>query len=269
MDPSAALTSFENALRIAIRTVFGNRWLDAQGAPEQADLSRRYAEEVARRDGVNLSADLLEYAMTTDLTKLILRNWEAFKPVFSDKKRTETYFGVVEDVRNAIAHGREVLPHERDLVAGAAGQIRLQVSEHQSAADASTQYYPVIERITDHFGRGPDSRGYQHEMVYPRINVGDVLQFRAYASGGRGHAVRWYLNPSRANEDLQYPTGYRDDWGFDAEGNEVTLEYIVTAEDVMEHFWISINLRSDNIYHRETSGWDEYAVFKYAVNPPR
>lgn len=270
MEPSDALTSFENALRLAIRAVLGGEWTTAPGAPSLEALTKRMTEERARRDGVSVSTDLLDYAMTTDLTQLVRRNWEQFKPVFDDQKRTMTYFGIVEDVRNTIAHGREVMPHEKSLLAGATGQLRLQVSEYQSSADGSRTYYPTIERITDSFGNPPT------DAVVPavdrrRVNVGDVLSFSGYASGGRGRDVRWLL----ARMPTETPTSVlsvafpRSNPAVVAVGNEVQFSYTVSESDVMEYFWIGIVIAADSKFHRHAGhGWDDVASFGYSVNPP-
>lgn len=260
--------SFENALRLAIRAVLGKQWTTAPGAPVTERLVERMREESARRDGVSVSADLLDYAMTTDLTQLVERNWEQFKPVFEDKKRTLTYFGIVEDVRNTIAHGREVMPHEKHLIAGAAGQLRLQVSEFQSASDGSLTYYPVIERITDNLGSSPVET-FGPPVPDKRLNVGDIVSFEAYASGGRGHDVQWHIGRMPSNTHFSVIEMDFEGGEVAAVGNEVELNYTVTDADVMERFWIGVAVTTDTKHHRHTaSGWDDFASFTYAVNPP-
>jgi hypothetical protein len=89
-------------------------------------LRERQAEAAKRPDGAVVSIDLLDYTEIYHLTGMIERNWEKFKPAFNDKGRTLAFFGVVKDVRNSVAHSRDLLPFERDLISGIAGQLRNQ-----------------------------------------------------------------------------------------------------------------------------------------------
>ena len=141
MEPTDALRAIENALRIVIREILGRQgWLSATGAPDEGRLRERQVEESKRRDGAAVSADLLDYTETYHLTGLIGRNWEKFQPIFNDKARTLAFFGVIEDVRNSVAHSRDLVPFERDLISGIAGQIRNQVSLFRSSRTESTKY---------------------------------------------------------------------------------------------------------------------------------
>lgn len=162
MEPTDALRSIETALRLAIREVFGYEWIGAKGAPDEEKLRERGVEEEKRRDGAVVSRDLLDYTETYHLTGIISDNWEKFQPVFKDKGRTLAYFGVIEDVRNSVAHSRDLVPFERDLISGIAGQLRNQVALFRSSEDQSARYYPKIERIVDGFGiEGiPDGYGF-------------------------------------------------------------------------------------------------------------
>ncbi len=64
--------------------------------------------------------------------------------MFKDKKRTEVHFGVVEDVRSTIAHSRDLMSFERDLLSGMSGQLLAQVSRYSHDLHGSAIYYPHI-----------------------------------------------------------------------------------------------------------------------------
>ncbi len=150
MEPTDALRSIETALRLLISDVLGSpRWLAAPGAPSEDRLRERQAEEAKRRDGATVSSNLINYTETYHLTTIIEKNWEKFQPAFKDKIRTLAYFGVINDVRNSVAHSRDLVPFERDLISGIAGQLRNQVSLYRSAQTASAKYYPLIEDLKD------------------------------------------------------------------------------------------------------------------------
>jgi hypothetical protein len=92
VEPTDALRSIETALRLVIRDVLGDEgWLAAAGSPDRAPLEQKRTEENKRRDGAAVSSNLLDYTETYQLTNLVLKNWESFKPVFSDKARTESF----------------------------------------------------------------------------------------------------------------------------------------------------------------------------------
>jgi len=152
MDATDALRAIETALRISIYKVLDDGWLTAPGAPDISKLEDKRVAEDKRRDGAVTSDDLLEYTETYQLTQIVLRNWESFQPVFKDKKRTEVYLGILEDVRNAVAHSRDLMAFEKELLSGIAGQLRAQVSRFRNEVDGSTAYYPLIEKVRDSLG---------------------------------------------------------------------------------------------------------------------
>ena len=64
MEPTEALQSTENALRLIIRSILGGKWKDAITADRVAYAQQRRDEEANRRDGVSTSQDLIQF---TDL----------------------------------------------------------------------------------------------------------------------------------------------------------------------------------------------------------
>ena len=55
----------------------------------------------------------------------------------------------LDNIRNAVGHSRPLLPFERDLLSGIAGQIRNQVTIYMSTQDEAGDIYPRIESVTD------------------------------------------------------------------------------------------------------------------------
>lgn len=263
MEPTNALQLIENALRLCIRRVLGDAWLDAPAAPDRQQLEDKRLAESKRRDGAVTSDDLLEYAETYHLTGMVLKNWEAFKPVFKDRKRTEVYFNQVEDVRNSIAHSRTLMTFERDLLSGVAGQIRAQVSRFRSDVDQSTLYYPLIEQIHDSLGNGErDDEGVSYQKPVARFDVGEVVTFTASAFAADGNEVIWKLqktSPSRYLSTEQMEV---------ARGDSVEFTYRFTEADVKEHIFFGIAITTTSKYHRNGS-IDDIVYFHYQVNPPR
>jgi hypothetical protein len=265
VEPTDALRAIEVALRLAVRQVLGAEWIKAKGAPDREKLVERQEAEAKRRDGTVVSEELLDYTETYHLTELIKKNWESFNPVFDDKKRTEVFFGVIEDVRNSIAHSRDLVPFERDLIAGVAGLLRNQVALYRSSiVDAAAQHYPLIESLNDSFGRdGCPLAGPPGRLSRIRLEVGDVITFVGKATDPRGREIAWHVGPEF------WPTNPVEV----GRGPDVTFSYVVTEKDVGEDLQIAVHIRSSSKYHRHgsTSGrfsHDDGRRFFYAVNPP-
>jgi len=275
VEATDALHSIETVLRILIMEVLGNdSWLTAPGAPDRSRLEEKQREEAKRRDGVALlSPRLIDYAETYHLTNLIAKSWDRFQPALLDKGRTMAYFGVVEDVRNSIAHNRELVPFERELISGIAGQIRNQVSIYRSAQSAEARYYPLIEEVRDNFGnlgRGHRSKarhddGRKHFM---RLDVGDIIYFEGSAFDARGKGFRWLLRPCTRG---WHRAGNRRAIDV-AEGDHATFHYRVTEADVGEDFMLQVLIAAKSKYHRYpdpgAESYDDSAEFPYAVSPP-
>jgi hypothetical protein len=264
VEPTYALRSIETALRLVIRDVLGDEgWLAAAGSPDRAPLEQKRTEENKRRDGAAVSSNLLDYTETYQLTNLVLKNWESFKPVFSDKARTESFFGVVADVRNSVAHSRDLVPFERDLISGVAGQLRNQVSLFRSSVNQSSKYYPLIESVKDQFGLEGSRGGNPYDRPLPiRLEVDDVITFTGSAFNARGKPVKW---------KVAHPARYPRDTADVAEGDSVSFQYTVTEADVEEYFRLSVQITTDSRYHRISGGdgvYDDQREFIYSVNPP-
>lgn len=263
MDATDALRAIETALRLSIFKVLDDGWLSASGAPDIAKLEEKRAAEAKRRDGAITSDNLLEYTETYHLTQIVLRNWEAFQPVFRDKKRTEVYFGILEDVRNSIAHSRDLITFEKDLLSGIAGQLRAQVSRFRNDLDGSTAYYPLIEKVRDSLGNpglSASERGYDKPIA--RIDVGEELSFAGSAFSADGNSVIWKVQKTRSRHisTEQHEV---------AVGDSVEFSYRFTEADVNEHLHFGIVVSTPSKYHRHAGATDDIRYFHYQVNPPR
>lgn len=279
VEPTEALRAIETALRLVVRDVLGpdEDWLSAPGAPEREKLREKQVQEDKQRDGTSVSTDLLDYTETYQLTTLIRKNWEKFQPVFRDKHRTETFFGVVEDVRNSIAHSRNLVRFERDLISGIAGQLRNQIALFRSGQSASARYYPLIESVRDNFGLSSTTNTgtFSSLAIGPRLEVDDVLTFDGTAFNARGAPVRWYLL-ARLRKDHIVSSQESDIAIHVADGDSVTFEYRIQESNIGEYFLIEVRIVAEGKYHRHMPSagmtgmaFDDARTFTYeAVNPP-
>ncbi len=290
MEPTAALHSIETVLRIAIRRVYeGERWLDAPGAPERERLVHKQTEDTKKRDGVVVSSDLLEYTDIFHLTKIVLKSWEQFKPIFQDKKRTEVYlslvsemqlpevddekrmrvyFDVVNDVRNSIAHSRDLVPYEKLLLSGIAQHLSNQLSLYGTSGDATMEYYPTIEKVTDSFGTVGRETSMFRADTRVRLDVGQTLRFEGLAVSARSKPVRWFLYRA---VDLGIGS---EVWEL-SDGLTLDYEWTVPESEVGENREYAIVLISTSKYHRHNQSnigvygpHDDLRYFTYSINPP-
>lgn len=269
IDAYAELVSAETALREVVRLAAPN-WIDDLTTDEVARLEEKLAEEDKRRDGVTVSRDFLDYTEIHQLERTINKHWEpGVRAILDDKKRTDVYLNIIGDIRNAIGHSRPIYPAERLLLAGAARQIRNQLSIYRSRADGPHLHYPSIDSARDdggrtgrHNGEGLSdlSKDALHEI--PRINVGDEIVFDMEATDPRGRELDWIAHSVPYGEETTANPSFAR-----ATGNRVNITWKVTEADYGEYRRVQIALRNGGGYHRYKH-WDDGAAFYYHVNPP-
>lgn len=269
LDAYSELVAAETAIRQIIRIRIGDKWRADFDQGKLSALDRRRTEEGNRRDGVWVSQDLLDYTETYQLEAIIRKHWEEVRPVLGDKRRTETYLGIMLDVRNAIAHSRPLVPSERLLLAGAAGQIQNQLSRYRGESTGPGAFYASINTVRDSFGRtAADYRAIipaEHYMVpspvTPRLNVGENVTFECSATDPRDRELTWSV----------YLQGVAGQSSWRLIGNQVgaktSLVWLVSADDVGEGITIQFCIANSSKYQRN-NGYDDSKVLGFCVNPP-
>jgi hypothetical protein len=255
MEPTEAINGIEASLRVLIHAVLGKAWSET-GAVDKDSLVTRRTEEEKRRDGAAIESDLLAYTHIYELRKIITKNWEKFKPALSDRKRFDVYMDRIEDFRNVPMHSRELLPFERELLSGIAGELRNMVTIYRSQQGPDLNHYPVLDSLTDSFGNEHDP-GSVTNITGLRLQVGQVVEFRCRGWDAQNRELTWTL------QSEQWLSGALDR----ATGDTVNLRWKVTEADVTERAAVRIKMSSSGKYHRRGS-WDEWAQFFYAVDPP-
>ncbi|MEV7816265.1 hypothetical protein AB0P05_37135 [Streptomyces flaveolus] len=249
----------EIALRELIRKVLGPNWGEKRGAPDLERLREKQEEDRKRRDGAIVNDDLLAYTELYSLTQLIEKNWESFKPAFGDSARTKVFLGILADFRNPVAHSRQLLPFERELLSGAAGQLRNQVSLFLSRDDGPHRYYSSIESVTDSFG---NLAGSFHDAdrfhTGIRLNVGDRLSFHCMATDPRGREILWRLEIGTSTQHEEIAT---------IAGVPAELIWEVEERHVGEKRWVRISAAHTGRFHRR-GDFDDERFLTYNVNPP-
>lgn len=267
MEPTQALAVLEVGLRNLIIERLGEDWLDLPGAPTRESLEKRRASEQRKRHAAVVSEELLAYTMTPDLGTVIFANWDASESVFPDRVRLEALFGIVQDVRNTVAHSRDLLPFERELLSGVAGYVSNSLAAHRSSLEGSGTYYPIIETLVDQQGNSGIAPPYG-TVTGNRLAVGDVILLRGTSTPTRGLELIWKLQVGKGYAGV---TTYSQTLT-EVRGDAVTLEHQVREEDVAEDFWVRVFLTTESKFHRNTQyafePYDDLAQITYPVKPP-
>jgi hypothetical protein len=257
MEPAEAINVVEDVLRQAVRLVLGDRW------KEEVDVSKlqeRRTEEAKSRNGAVVESDLLAYTHLYEIEKLVTKHWDSFKPIFDDKKRFIVYMDRLKDFRNAPMHSRALLPFERDLLAGIAGELRNSLTLWRSAQAPDMTFYPTIETLTDSFGNDLAS-AVPNPTLTPntRLEVGQEVEFRCVGRDPQDRELIWSLNHGAIHGPLLDS----------ATGSEATLTWKVAKAHVGEPSIVVLSMRSDGEYHRLFQQTDAMHSIFYFVDPPQ
>jgi hypothetical protein len=253
----------ERSLRYLVRAIRGDDW-SADLTPEQIKRITQYREgEVARRVGVSLSSDLLEYTSLEHLADVIGRRWEDFKDVIGDQ---QTFFVNVKrfkGLRDPTSHIRPLVPYERELLSGIAGEWQNLAAKHRSAMGPDREWYPVIESIMDSFGRGVTPLlNIPSTATDPvRLQVGDVVTFECKAHDPQDRELTWVMFIGKSTGLPAVPPTTMT-------GSSVTFTWKVGKEHVGENVYILLQMRSSGPYYREGE-YDGVTRLNYAVSVPR
>jgi hypothetical protein len=93
---------------------------------EQQQLKKRQEDEGKKFSNQISSEKLLDYCYIHDLKNIILKNWNVFSNIFSNKEKTSLFFDILSNIRNSIMHGRKnLLTHQYFLCLGICGELLL------------------------------------------------------------------------------------------------------------------------------------------------
>lgn len=266
LSPADALVTCERALRQlfahAFQAAYGRDWLSSVATPDKiAKWKRIQVNEHKRRSprGVaGVPTDALAYAEFSDLCEIAEQHWQPLEDALGVMDETLPLLARFELLRNTVAHSRQPLRFEAELLSGIAGEIRNRVTNYMTAQDPSGDHYPRIESVTDSFGRswpGKEGLGPWATGEAVRVNVGDVITFDCAGTDAQGRELRWLLRT--------YSTMLVDQ----AVGDRVALRWVVGVQDVQDDHMVRITLQSDGRFHRQ-GDYDQMVHFPYHVVPP-
>lgn len=270
IPPSVALSSCEGALRqllaLVLKQKFGADWLSRVASGERVSRWEARREEEQRRRitrGVaSIPAEPLAYAEFYELIEIAKKNWSEVSPALGKKSVTGALLDRFDDLRNTVAHSRDLLPFEEDLLAGISGEIRNRVTLYMSTEAPSGEHFARIEEVTDGFGNRLDglstlSVSNPHLSCDQVLQVGDVVTYRCRGTDPHGRRLRWHLAVAPGGVDR-----------IEMEGDEVELHWYVEPKHVSSRSYAIVRLVADSPFHRWTEGVDGMALFYYQIAPP-
>ena len=260
MDVNQALKDAENALRdfleLALSRQYGSTWMEKCGVSAERiqQWKDRQQEESKSLSSGSLDERLIYYADFYDIETILKKNWSGeVKSALGDQKTILVFLGVLGKLRNPDAHRRELLPHQKSLVIGIAGEIRTRLVRYRSQQDSSSdKYYPCIESVRDNYGNiwTPGNPLQINTILRP----GDYLEFVVSASDPFGEEIEYtatcYSGPNPIKE------------------SENTFSLRIEDSHVRDKSDIEFFISSKRSYHRHGS-LDDRVRFSYKVLPPR
>jgi hypothetical protein len=262
MDATQALRDAENALRDFIGAVLerslGPDWVQSCGVT--TDRLERWAarreEEARRHRGAAAEERLIYYADFYDLRTILKKHWAGeFAAALGDWKTMDVYLAQLERMRDPNAHGRDLLPHQKQLILGITGEIRGRIVRYRSKRETVADCFPRFESARDSLGSmwtaGQSSRIALHtELV---LHPGDSIDFIASARDPEDAQLEYSIGVT--------PPGTSSKWQEKPE-----FRVVMTQDQIRDFVMVTIRVRSARDYHASGSHDDEVS-FIYTVLP--
>jgi len=254
---------------VAVLSSVRSDWLDESlGAQKVEELLARRSEEQAKRElrGVVRTSDrLIDYTHYHELLRILDRNWQHLAVALGKKKVMWALLDRFGDLRNTVAHGRQLLPFEADLLSGIAGEVRNRVAIYMSDLDDDSMYFPRIDYVSDDFGNEPQQYGSigvtRRVQTGIILRAGDLLTITARGTDPHGRNLNWTLTTGG------YATRTFEKEGVPS-GDEVSFSIRISDADVAVHFYVEIWLAAAEGRYRRNGLHDDNYLFYYRVLPP-
>jgi hypothetical protein len=257
VDVTQALKDAENSLRdfiaVVLRDKLGEEWVENCGVSSDRLAKweeRRTAEEKRQKFGV-VEPRLIYYADFYDLPTILRKHWSGpFSEALGDLKTMEVWLNELSRFRDPDAHRRELLPHQKHLIYGIAGEIRNRLVRYRSKRETSEDYYPRIESVRDSLGN-TCIQAYQLVETGMRVRVADVIEYVITATDPMGEPLQYALYEST-------DTRWQD---------QNVLSLTLGQHHIEKKHSVLLAIRSQRRYHAYRD-YDDLAGFVYEVLPP-
>lgn len=250
-EANQALRAAENAMRdylaLVLSRVHGADWMTKAGVPSAKIAAWEQTRDRAVRENPSAEIRLLSYSNFSDLAPIFQANWQHFSGTFGEMDRFLFGLRELRPLRNDEAHARGFLLHEKLLVLGLTGRIRVLIAQARSKMDSLDEHFPRIESIRDSLGftwvpggGGPPKR---------QIRVGDLIEFTVTAIDPKNrpleYACRWHSGPT---------------WH-----KTPTFSTVVPSEAIGRLWIMAIGIRTPDT--SPVTWWDEMVEYQFAILP--
>lgn len=262
MDITQALKDTENSLRdfigLGLRKNFGHDWIERSGvSPDRIKVWRERKNTESRRQGAGVVEErLLYYADFYDIRTILQKNWGRMKELpdaLGEWKTIEVWLNELEKLRDPDAHRRELLPHQKSLAVGIAGEIRIRLIRYRSKLETVEGYFPKIESARDCLGNIWTQEAGGGGDTGMCLRVGDRIDYVVTAIDPYGEALDYCVLPPNR------PRSWQD---------RNTLSWEVGDDQVGKGIVVFLYIVSRRKHHAREY-WDDGVAFVYDVLPQR
>jgi len=262
VDVTQALKDTENGLRDFIASVLrrklGVDWVQKCGVPPDrlAQWAGRKEEEAKRQRTGVVDERLLFYSDFYDLETILRKHWSGeFSQAFGDFAEFRALLKQLQKLRDPDAHRRELLPHQKHLALGIAGEIRTSMIRYRSKQDTAEDCFARIESARDSLGNIIVPGEKEPWGILATVRVGDTVDFVVTATDPLGDLVEYQISTPVASGELPTP------W-------HSSNEFTYTFPKSQRHFEVGLAVRSPRPHHASGDA-DHRVIFTYEVLPPR
>lgn len=196
---------------------------------------------------------LLYYADFYDLKTNLDKHWEGeFSVALSKKSTFNVLLEELENLRNPDAHRRELLPHQKALAVGIAGEIRTRLIRYRSKMETAAGCFPRIETVRDSVGNLylPNKTGRSTVNLRP----GDSIDFVVTASDPLGEPLLYGMSLQPSHHG---PSSWQ-------KLNSFRWDVVAVGAPFGVYFWIKTGRE-----HHAHDGYDDMLMSAYDVLPPK
>jgi len=259
LDVTQALKDTENSLRDFIARVLlqklGSDWVEKCGVAQERVVKWQERQDVERKrqeTGV-VEERLIYYADFYDLKAILKKHWQGeFSTALGDWKTMEVFLSELEKYRDPDAHRRELLPHQKDLISGIAGEIRTRLIRYRNKMETIDDCFPRIECVRDSLGSI-----WTAEQPVSALDTGIVLHPGDYVE---------FVATARDPEDLDLEYGIMTKVNSIQWQGSRYLSLKIDQEHISIDFNVYIAIKSARVYHAYAY-YDHVITFRYKVLP--
>jgi hypothetical protein len=232
------IQQYENSLRSLISLMLGES--DITDFKVSSDRIEKWKEkreiEKKKYNGVLSEVRIIYYSDFYDLGTIVSKHWAKFKDVLDDKKRFEVLFDEVQNFRNTLSHGRELLPYQEEFLKGIVGDLKTKIILFHNKNMNVDDYFIKILKISDNLGNIWDDNNWRSEgfIKRPILRVGDTFELLVDAYDPKGKEI---------NYEVKFRSSTRQEFNVKNKEGRFTID--VTKEMISKNLWINISASTD------------------------